>query len=73
MRPLRRSLLWTNLSALALNAGFLFLTIIHVCPAVVPIVLLGFCLTGLVLLSAKANGLHLVRARPPGRRYKSDC
>lgn len=62
MRLLWR-LAWVNLVALAVNALFFLLAILHTCPIVLPILLFVSCLCVLVCLSAKVQGKRLWRRR----------
>jgi hypothetical protein len=54
-------LVWINAIALTVNALFLLLAVLHVCPVVLPILLFAGCLAGLVWLSCRIQGKTLGR------------
>ena len=56
-------LVYANLFALGVNAVFLFLAVVRVCPAILPIAVFVGCLVGLVWFSCKINGLPVRNKR----------
>ena len=58
-------LVYANLFALSVNAVFLFLAVVRVCPAILPIAVFVGCLLSLVWFSCKINGLPARNTQQP--------
>lgn len=58
-------LVYANLFALGMNAVFLFLAVVRVCPLILPIAVFVGCLVGLVWFSCKINGLPVRNKQQP--------